>query len=221
VNKTIEILLVDDYPFTIDGYTNYLKNFERKNLNLSFKIQSAVCCQTCIEILDKYYFDIIFLDIRIPSTNDNKFNSGEDIANYVKKKFPKTKVVVITGHFEPLILGNIIQTSNPIGLIYKTDFDQLILENLLTSILVDIPFYSSSILKLLRKNISSSIILTKTDKLLILEISKGKKTKELTSIVPLSIGGIEKRKRALKQLFGIPKANDTELIDSVIKKGFL
>jgi len=221
MGEKIHVLLVDDYPFTIEGYTNYLKIYQNINSHLDFKIQSAVCCQSAINKLEKHKFDLVLLDIRIPPTTDNKFNSGEDIGRFVKTRYPKTKLVIITGHYEPLILGSIIHNINPIGLVYKSDFDQMVLDDLLKSILNEVPYYSAKILKLLRKNIGSKIILDKTDKLIILEISKGKKTKDLVDVIPLSIGGIEKRKRALKELFGIPKADDKTFIKSIIKKGFL
>jgi len=221
MSKTISILLVDDHPLIIDAYTNSLGLFQDKNPNYKINIDSSNCCQSTIDILQDNTYDIIFLDVRLPPTADGKFKSGNDIAYYIQKTQLDTKIVMITGHYDSFTLGNILQNINPIGLLFKGDIDQEILNIALNAILNDVPFYTVTILKLLRKNISSKIILDKTDKLLLHEISKGKKTKELTKSVPLSVGGIEKRKRQLKDLFGTSNKDDEELVKSAIRKGFL
>ncbi|SFJ00481.1 response regulator [Olleya namhaensis] len=221
MTKTTSILLVDDHPLIIEAYTSSLEIFENKNPNYKIKINSSNCCQSTLDLLENNIYDIVFLDVRIPPSKDRKFKSGEDIANYITKKYKDTKIVMITGHYDLFTLGNILQNINPVGLLFKGDVNQEVLSSALNSILNEAPFYSDTILKLLRKNISSKIILDKTDKLLLFEISKGKKTKELSKTVPLSVGGIEKRKRQLKDLFGTSNKDDDELIKSALNKGFL
>ena len=93
--------------------------------------------------------------------------------------------------------------------------------NNLENIINESPYYSKTILKLLRKNLSSNIVLNKIDKQILYEISKGKKPKDLTKNIPLSIGGIEKRKRQLKEIFDVPKKDDEDLLKSAKQKGYL
>ncbi|AUC77568.1 response regulator [Olleya sp. Bg11-27] len=221
MNKTINVLLVDDHPIIIEAYTNSIEIFKEQNEKISIKIDSANCCDTSIYYLKNKTYDVVFLDVRIPSSSDKKFNSGEDIALHINENFPKTKLIMITGHYDAFTLGNILQSINPIGLLFKGDVDQKIISEALKNILNNTPFYSATVLKLLRKNISSNIILDKTDKLLLMGISNGKKTNDLLKIVPLSKGGLEKRKRQLKELFGVSKLEDQDLINSAKKKGFL
>jgi DNA-binding NarL/FixJ family response regulator len=163
----------------------------------------------------------VFLDIRLPKSKDAKYLSGKDIGLYLKSQFVKTKIIVVTGHNDAFILDFVLQDLNPDGLLFKGDIIANTIAEALTSVIKNEPFYSITVLKLLRKKISSNIIINKVDKILLLEISKGTKTKDLTKVLPLSIGGIEKRKRQLKELFETTKKDDLALITAAKEKGFV
>ena len=221
MKKTINILLVDDHPIIIDAYTTSINLFKEKNEFINISIDSANNCDTALLLLENKCFDVVFLDVRIPSSNDSNFKSGEDIALYIKKNFSETKTIMITGHYDHFIFINLLNNINPFGLLFKGDVDQRIINETLESILNESPYYSKTILKLFRKNLSSNIVLNKIDKQILYEISKGKKTKDLTKNIPLSIGGIEKRKRQLKEIFDVPKKDDEDLLKSAKQKGYL
>ena len=222
--KTLSILLVDDHPIIVDTYKISLDQY-KKNNNYHFLIDSAYCCETAIQCIENRSssksYDIAIIDVMLPPSKDGKFNSGEDLAYLFKKKFPDTKIIIITGHFDALILGQILQSVNPDGLLFKGDIGHSTISDLMTDVLNDIPSYSATILKLLRQKISSDIILSKTDKQLLYELAKGSKTKDLTKTLPLSIGGIEKRKRYLKEVFDTCKQDDSALINAAKNKGFI
>lgn len=221
MKKNINILLIDDHPIIIDAYTTTINLFKEKNKLININLESAYNCDTALIKLDNKKFDVVFLDVRIPPSIDLKFKSGEDIALYIKKHFQQTKIIMITGHFDHFIFANLLNNVNPFGLLFKGDVDQKILIETLENIINESPYYSKTILKLLRKNLSSNIVLNKIDKQILYEISKGKKTKDLTKNIPLSIGGIEKRKRQLKEIFDVPKKDDEDLLKSAKQKGYL
>lgn len=221
MKKTINILLVDDHPIIIDAYTSSINLFKEKNDLLNINIETANDCNTALSRLQNKYFEVVFLDVRIPPSSDLNFKSGEDIALHIKKHFDHTKIIMITGHFDHFIFANLLNNVNPFGLLFKGDVDQRIIGETLESILNESPYYSKTILKLFRKNLSSNIVLNKIDKQILYEISKGKKTKDLTENIPLSIGGIEKRKRQLKEIFDVPKKDDEDLLKSAKQKGYL
>ena len=68
---------------------------------------------------------------------------------------------------------------------------------------------------------SSEFILDEIDRMLLFELSQGAKTKDLPNFIPLSIAGIEKRKRHLKEIFDISKSDDRTLIKVAREKGFI
>jgi len=218
-----DILLVDDHPIILNAYKDIITEFAKDNKDFSCKIYTAVCCESAINLINERDkpFDFAFLDIRLPKSKDGRIQSGKDLGLVLKKRFSKTKIIVITGHFDTFVLDFILRELNPDGLLFKGDIAANTVAVALQNILEGQPYYSSTILALLRKKISSNIMLNKLDKLLLTEISKGTKTKDLVKTLPLSIGGIEKRKRQLKELFGTVKQDDFALITAAKAKGFV
>jgi hypothetical protein len=53
------------------------------------------------------------------------------------------------------------------------------------------------------------------------ELSLGTRMKDLPNIVPLSIAGIEKRKRILKEVFDVEDQGDKALIMKARELGFI
>ena len=63
--------------------------------------------------------------------------------------------------------------------------------------------------------------LDKIDRQLLYEMSIGTKMKELPTIIPMSMAGIEKRKKHLKVIFEVDENDDRELILKAKEKGFI
>jgi hypothetical protein len=74
---------------------------------------------------------------------------------------------------------------------------------------------------LFRKQSSSDYKLDKIDRQLLYEMSIGTKMKDLPSIIPMSMTGLEKRKKQLKVLFEVKENDDRELILKAKEKGFI
>lgn len=223
MERTINALIIDDHPSIITAYKNYLLNYQKQQECYQFNITSALNADEAINSLvqSKTFFDLIFLDIRIPGSKNGKFKSGEDIGVYIKKNSSQSKIVVITGHYEIIVLSGLINNLNPDGLLYKSDVDSTIITKAMTNILMDIPYYSHTVLKIIRQKLSSDIYLDKIDKLLLQELYNGKKTKDLINCLPLSLGGIERRKRNLREQFEVEIKDDRLLVAAAIRKGFL
>jgi DNA-binding NarL/FixJ family response regulator len=223
MNETINVLLVDDHPLRIDAYKNSLKQIGILNTNYNFDISSAVCCDSALlkfkNAMPTKAYDLAFLDIRLPSKN-SKITSGEELAVIFKRLNPNLKLVIVTGHYDVFVFQSILQNINPDGLVYKSDVGIEVFNMIIENVFKNVPFYSDTVLQLLRKNISSKITLTDIDKQLLYHLSRGSKTKDLKKYLPLSQGGIEKRKRLLKEVFKTQKLDDEALLRSAEKKGF-
>ena len=83
------------------------------------------------------------------------------------------------------------------------------------------PYYSKSVLELFRKQSSIDYRLDKIDRQLLYEMSIGTKMKDLPKIIPMSMAGLEKRKKHLKEIFEILNNDDRELILKAKEKGFI
>ncbi|MFP3339621.1 hypothetical protein R0J91_16705, partial [Micrococcus sp. SIMBA_131] len=81
------------------------------------------------------------------------------------------------------------------------------------------PFYSGSVNSMIRKSISSDIVVDEINRKILHLLSQGIKTKSLTDYINLSMSAIEKRKKHLKELFMIEDGSDETLLEEARKKG--
>jgi DNA-binding NarL/FixJ family response regulator len=221
MKKNLNLLLIDDHPVISDSYKTILNNLREKNKIDSYHTDEATCCDSALKFIEEKTYDLVFLDISLPPSKDGSFKSGEDLGRLLLKKFPETKILVLTSHDDPLLLNNILYFISPKGFMCKNDVTTKTLSEAIVKILNDDTYYSTSISNLIHKNISSKIILDDKDKQILYELSKGVKTIDLKIKIPLSQAGIEKRKRLLKETFNTKKLDDTALINAAIEKGFL
>ena len=59
------------------------------------------------------------------------------------------------------------------------------------------------------------------DKMILLQLSLGSKTKDISKYVPLSLRAIENRKRRLKEIFNVKASGDRELLEQAKKSGYI
>ena len=109
----------------------------------------------------------------------------------------------------------------PEGLLIKNDITPLELLETIRIVVNDPPYYSKTVLKLLRDQVINDFILDNYDRKILYELSIGTRMKDLPNILPLSITSIEKRKRKLKRMFNVKKMDDRQLMISAREKGFI
>lgn len=225
INKTYHVLIVDDEPLILHLLRNALKDISETDDYINFKITSVTNSDDArFEVrkaINSNPFDFVLLDISIPCSSDNLILSGEDLGVEINGFFPDVKIIVLTNHSDNFRLNNILKSLNPEGFIIKSDIDFHDLTDAIKMVLQDMPYYSKSILQLMRKHIVNDFTLDKTDRQLLYQISKGARTKELIEITHLSKSAIEFRKRNLKTVFGIEQGNDRKLIISAEQHGFI
>src|SRR5690554_530662 len=221
MKKTLNLLLIDDHPVISDSYKNILEALRTENRIAPYHTDEATCCESAFKLIEEKTYDLVFLDISLPASKDGLFQSGEDLGRLLLKKLPETKILVLTSHDDPLLLNNILHLISPKGFMYKGDVTTKTLSEAIIKILNGDTYYSTLILNLLHKNLSSKIILDFKDKQILYELSKGVRTINLKDKIHLSQAGIEKRKRILKETFNTKNLDDSALIEAAIKKGFL
>lgn len=220
------VLIIDDHPLISEAYKAAFKHFAEKNENIQFSIDIAPNCDTGYEIIRDFStnnknLDIVFLDIKLPPSKDGKFLSGEDLGLKIINVLPDTKIVVSTTFNDNYRVHSIFKSLNPDGFLIKNDITPKELIASIHTIINDPPYYSKSVIKLLRKQVSNDFLLDNIDRKLLYELSIGTRMKDLPAILPLSIAGIEKRKRHLKQIFNIKSVEDKELLIRAKEKGFI
>ncbi len=217
--RSINIIIVDDHPFIIEGYKNAINSYASSEYQ--FKITQANNCKSAYDVITgaEENFDIAFFDISMPAYEEKNIFSGEDLAKLIKERMPECRIVLLTMHTELIKINNIIKNINPNGLVIKNDltFDELLLA--FDKILRNENYYSQTVVKFVSQSQYDTLEIDPFDKQILFHLSKGTKTKDIPSFVPLSLSAVEKRKLNLKEMLEVK--SDIELISEARNKGLL
>jgi len=193
--------------------------------NWNFRITATANCDTACQKIEKAKrtrpFDLAFLDINIPPSTDEKILSGEDLGIELKNAFPSIKLIIITSLHNNFRLYNILNSLDPEGFLIKSETDYKHLLEAIVLVLSKPPYYSNTILNLLRQQYANKVILDSIDRQLLYQLSIGTKSKDLIKFIDLSKSGIERRKRRLKEIFNVGNDNDRLLLKRAKEQGFL
>jgi DNA-binding NarL/FixJ family response regulator len=219
--QNINVLIVDDHPFIIQGYKNVIKLFPNKDIEFTFF--EAVDCKTGYEAVVKaeVQYDIAFLDVSMPTYEEMNINTGEDIAKLLMKEMPECKIALLTMHSESLKVQSIIDEINPLGLVIKNDlgFESMILA--LTTILKGDIYYSDSVIKFLNNQQKEKVYVDVIDRQILLYLSKGINYDDIPLYITISSSSVKTRKENIKELLGIKGCSDSELAAIAKDRGML
>mgnify|MGYP001823734176 FL=1 len=220
-----KVLIVDDHPIICDSYKDAFAEVNKEFENLHIQIEVALDCDAAREKIRNNWvekgYDLVFLDIRLPASRDRKLVSGEDLGELIREVQPQAKIIVATTFNDNFRMLNIFKSLNPEGFLIKNDLDTKELTTAISHVIQGKPYYSSTVAGLFRKQMSQSMNVDKIDRLMLYELSMGTRMKEMPKVVPLSMAGIEKRKRILKQKFDVEDQGDKALILKAREMGFI
>ncbi len=134
----INILLIDDHVIFGEGISNLLSLNPRFNFIGFYSKTEGID-----DIFEKNRIDVLLLDISVLPI------SGIDYCKYIKVKFPKTKVLFFTMHFDELIIGRAIKAGGN-GYITKNNTSVVLFEGI-EQVMKGNLFYSSDVEKVLLK----------------------------------------------------------------------
>ncbi|OUS00795.1 response regulator [Flavobacteriales bacterium 33_180_T64] len=225
-NKKYSVLIIDDHPLITEAYKTAFNYYSKQNESILFLIQTAQDCDSAFQLINEFYtkkksLDIVFLDIKLPPSKDGNILSGEDLGLKINKLLPDTKIIVSTTFNDNYRVHSIFKSIDPDGFLIKNDITPKELIETIHTIINDPPYYSKTVIKLLRKQVANDFLLDNIDRKILHELSIGTRMKDLPDILPLSIAGIEKRKRHLKYVFNVKSTDDKELLLMAKKTGFI
>ena len=225
MNRMNKVLIIDDHPLICDAYKSALQQVMKENESIQLQIEAAPNCDRARDMITNTWtnsgWDLVFLDIRLPASSDRKILSGEDLGEMIRQHHPLAKIIVATTFNDNYRIQNIFKSLNPEGFLIKNDLDPKELVTAIVKILQGGVHYSNTVSTLMRKRLYNEIVVDKIDRQILYELSIGTKMKDLPNVVPLSIAGIEKRKRILKQIFDVEDQGDKALILKAREKGFI
>ena len=216
----VNVLMIDDHPPIIEGYKSILSfNTYGYILNTT----AAYNCETAYNTIinAKQHFDVVFLDLTLPPYAEKKLTSGEDLIPVVKKHHPDAKTIVLTSHSESIVLFKILNEHNPQGLLVKSDFQSQELLIAFDTIVRGNTFYSQTVIKHQKSWEEKNKVMDNYNRQILLLLSQGVKTKSLPDLLHLSKSAIDKRKAIIKQIFGIDKGTDEDILREARKQGLI
>lgn len=224
-HKLYTVLIIDDHPLITSAYKSAFNYVEKQSGILSFNIDEAHDCDSAFEKITSFSsnsknLDLVFLDISLPPSKDGKILSGEDLGLKINELMPSTKIIVSTTFNDNYRIHSLFKNLNPDGFLVKNDISPKELVATINTVITDPPYYSKTVIKLLRNEVSSDFVLDNIDRKLLYELSLGTMMKDLPEILLLSLPALEKRKRHLKQVFDADSPYDKELLQKAKEKGF-
>jgi DNA-binding NarL/FixJ family response regulator len=213
----MNVLIVDDHPMTVAGYTDSLsqKDFFEK----PFVFTKAYDCETAFAAIEKCSFELVIVDQGLPSYEQAGIFSGSDLAKFIRKKTPSCKVILITAHTEVIIVYDIVKKIQPDGLLIKNDITPENLPIAVKEILDGTNFKSPTVKKIIQEVWKKDLMFDDINRQILLYLSKGYKIKDLEKIVSLSISPIQRRIAQMKEVFDVKE--DSSLVKEAFKQGFL
>ncbi len=225
MKKRYNVLIIDDHPLISNAYKNILQDISESNHLLKFNINVANNCEIGYQKIknasNKKEIDLVLLDIRLPPFKNSKILSGEDLGIKLRQLLPDSKIIISTAINNNYRIQSILRSINPDGFLIKNDITPRELVNAIQIVINEPPYYSKTVIKLLRMQICTDFLLDRIDRQLLYELSIGTKMKDLPKTIPLSIAGIEKRKRRLKEIFEVKNHGDQYLLLKAKDKGFI
>jgi DNA-binding NarL/FixJ family response regulator len=219
--QNINVLIVDDHPFIIQGYKNVIKLFPNKTVEFTFF--EATDCKTGYEAIvgNEQQYDIAFLDVSMPTYEEMNVNTGEDLAKLLQEHKPDCKIALLTMHSESLKVQSIIDEIDPLGLVIKNDlgFESMILA--LDTIIKGERYYSDSVIKYLNNQQKEKVYVDVIDKQILHYLNKGVKYDDIPLYITISSSSVKTRKENIKVLLGIDGCSDSELAAVAKDRGML
>lgn len=216
--------MVDDHPSMIEGYKSILSYNE---LGYKINVTSAFDCQTAYKRMsqseDIYEFDMIFLDLSLPPYEEANIQSGQDLAIFARKKYPFTKIVMLTSHAEAFILFDIQKTIDPDGLLVKSDFTADEFLKAFEVIINKEKYVSKTVNESIQEMLAvrNNVFLDESNRTIISLLAQGVLSKNLPNYVNLAQSSIDKRKAQIKDYFCVKGGSDEDIVREAKKHGFV
>ncbi|MFP9098813.1 response regulator [Flavobacterium sp. RHBU_24] len=214
----MNILLVDDHPFTTDGYkTVMLKSFAENVTNIAIAASCKAAYDAVAAARDS--FTLAVIDQNLPAYDEKKLRNGTDIALLLRKTMPSCKIIMITAHTEILVLYDIFKRVNPEGFVTKSELTPENLGNAAKAITGGDTYISTTVSNSITEVWKKELMVDDTNRQILFFMAKGYKAMELANLVFLSDSSIQKRIASMKKAFGV--IDNSSLVKEAIQQGFL
>ncbi len=215
--KTKRVLIVEDEPVMRGVYKEIIDQIA-DCLQEKFSTTTTGIFEEAKKQIDQSVhkdekFHIAILDIRIQNIHQEISDFGQQLGEYLRKVSPETKIVIITAISDNHAFYKIISAFEPEGFIIKSEMEYYSLKSDMSLILQNKIAYSKSIVAFLKSEAVNKLAIDDLDREILYQLSKGVVIRKMPNFVPLSLSGIERRKRRLVTLFNLKDSSVSTLVN--------
>jgi len=218
----VRILMIDDHPGMIEGYKAMLSlNKVQHNIEAISAFNCEEAYNLIINPANSSAFDLVFLDYSIPEFPEQKIYNGEDLGVLIRKHLPNTKIIILTAHFDAIRLYNVVKKIQPNGLLVKSDYKPPHLLDAFEKVLAGETYYTPIVLEKLKEPLFTKGFLDSLDREILVLLAEGFQIKTIATKMIVSEDTIKKRKSKIKDLLGIGKGSDEDILRECRALGLL
>jgi DNA-binding NarL/FixJ family response regulator len=198
MNKTISVVIIDDHPVVLEGFTSLLRNIEGLSIAGCFTRGAEG-----LAFLAQHPVDILLLDINLPDAN------GMELCAVIAKRFPATRIIIISNHSERGIITRLLQEGAAGYLLKNASGAELAqcIRDALAGKLVLSQDVQTILARLPDREPAAGIPrLTRREKEILKMIAGGNTSAEIAAQLFLSPFTVETHRRNLMQKFGVGNA---------------
>lgn len=215
MSSSIKVIIADDHQIFLDGLSEVIAKISGVEL-----LATATNGQEVISTLEKTPCDVAIMDIHMPLMD------GLETTKIIKKRFPQTKVLILTMNNEFSLIKNLLQ-AGALGYILKTS-GKGELERALRRVEAGLTYFSEAVaIELARQYMpvnsagsgNAPVILSEREKEIIALVAKEYSSQEIGNILFIAPTTVDTHRRNIMQKIGVK--NTAGLVKFALKQGLI
>ncbi len=206
---SIRIILAEDHEIVRQGFRSLLE----KQADIEV-VGEASNGRDAVRMARELSPDVAIIDISMPDLN------GIEATNQIIKEVPLTKVIILSMHNDEMFVENALRAGASGYLIKESAFEELV--SAIRAVIINDMYLSSQITDKVVKDYArqlteSTPVLTAREREILQLIAEGKSTKEIASILCVSVNTIATHRNNIMDKLNM--CSTAELVKYAIRRG--
>ena len=201
----MNLLVIDDHPLFREGMKVLLRN-----LDADLRIDEAGDCQGALRFAGRTPYDLVLLDLKLPGVD------GMDALAAIRKEFPFTPVVVVSGEHSPPVVRQAIDRG-AMGFIPKSSTPEQLVHALRQILARKVYLPEEAVAQTTEPGDTDIDELTPRQLEVLRNVIQGKPNKQLARELGVSTATVKSHLAAVMR--ALNASNRTELVYLAARKG--
>gem|GEM_PF-2974120 len=218
MRKSYHILYINVPWHVMETFERVIREVEREK-EIQFRVSKAYTLEQALSFVDDGSIDLVFLDVYIFPATDWEGLSRNTLVKKLHELPPRIGVIIFSSYTDHFHIRYMFKNLHPMGFVIKKEMCYKEMAIALYRLIDNTPYYSKTVVRYLTEQGANTYLLDEENHLLLYLLSRFYTMKMITKKMTLSLSALEKRKRRLKDLFGVEKSS--ELIKRAKEEGFI